>query len=167
LRRRRGETIAWHGTVPPQKWMNFSTEMLSRFASAPGLKLEVSFEVPPGEGTPEARREEVRAALRELGLAEDLGTHKRSPVVRDVTQPPCPALLNLPTGSTLGGTARLQGRGGVARTGPGCRRGRRGKGESRPEHDRISRNCLRRSAHWRLAVWDVTRLPPAPSDCHG
>src|SRR5512135_2457884 len=41
LRRRRGETIAWHGTVPPQKWMNFSTEMLSRFASAAGLELEV------------------------------------------------------------------------------------------------------------------------------
>ena len=75
LRRRRGERIAWHGTVPPQKWMNFSTTVLSRFASTPGLKLEVSFEGPPGEGTPEARREEVRAALRELGLAEALGTH--------------------------------------------------------------------------------------------
>ena len=70
-----GKGIAWCGTVPPQKWMNFSTTVLSRFASTPGLKLEVSFVVPLGEGTPEAKREEVRAALRELGLAEALGTH--------------------------------------------------------------------------------------------
>jgi hypothetical protein len=73
LRRRRDEGIAWHGTVPPQKWMNFSTKGLSRFAATPGLKLEVSFEGPPGEETTEAKREETKAALRELGLAEDLG----------------------------------------------------------------------------------------------
>ena len=47
----------------------------SRLASTLGLKLEVSFEVPPGEGTTGARGEEVRVALRMLGLAEDLGTH--------------------------------------------------------------------------------------------
>jgi hypothetical protein len=46
----------------------------SRLASTLGLKLEVSFEVPPGEGTTEAKREETKAALRELGLAENLGT---------------------------------------------------------------------------------------------
>ncbi|HMB05848.1 MAG TPA: hypothetical protein VKP69_19190 [Isosphaeraceae bacterium] len=46
----------------------------SRLASTLGLKLEVSFEVPPSEGTTGARWEEARAALRELGLAEDLGT---------------------------------------------------------------------------------------------
>ena len=63
MRRRRGERIAWHGTVPPQKWMNFSTKVLSRFASTPGLKPEVSFEVPPSEGAAEAEREETRAAL--------------------------------------------------------------------------------------------------------
>ena len=53
--------------------MNFYTKVLSRFASTPGLKLEVSFEVPPGEGATEARLEETKAALRELGLAEDVG----------------------------------------------------------------------------------------------
>jgi hypothetical protein len=54
--------------------MNFSTTVLSRFAATPGLKLEVSFEGPPGEGTTEAKREETKAALRKLGRAEDLGT---------------------------------------------------------------------------------------------
>jgi hypothetical protein len=51
-----------------------TTKVLSRFAATPGLKLEVSFKVPPGEGTTEAKREETKAALRELGLVEDLGT---------------------------------------------------------------------------------------------
>jgi hypothetical protein len=55
--------------------MNFSTKGPSRFASTPGLKPEVSFEVPPSEGATEARREETKAALRELGLVEDLGSH--------------------------------------------------------------------------------------------
>jgi hypothetical protein len=44
----------------------------SRLASTPGLKLEVSFEGPPGKGVTEAKRERARVALRELGLAEDL-----------------------------------------------------------------------------------------------
>jgi hypothetical protein len=45
----------------------------SRLASTRGLKLEVSFEGPPGEGTPGAKREGARVAMRELGLAENLG----------------------------------------------------------------------------------------------
>jgi hypothetical protein len=64
--------IGWRGTVPPQKWMNFYTKVLSRFAATPGLKLEVSFEVPAGESVTDAKRDEVRAALRELGLSDQL-----------------------------------------------------------------------------------------------
>jgi hypothetical protein len=67
--------IAWRGAVPPQKWMNFYTKVLSRFAATPGLKLEVSFEVPPGDAATDAKREEVQSALRELGLAEGFGSH--------------------------------------------------------------------------------------------
>jgi hypothetical protein len=63
--------LAWRGTVPPQKWMNFYTKVLSRFASYPGLTLEVSFRVAPGEEVTEAKIEEAKAALRELGLPED------------------------------------------------------------------------------------------------
>jgi hypothetical protein len=63
--------LSWRGTVPPQKWMNFYTKVLSRFASYPGLKLEVSFRVAPGAEVTEAKIEEARAALRELGLSED------------------------------------------------------------------------------------------------
>ena len=53
--------------------MNFSTKVLSRCASTPGLKLQVSSKVSPGEGATEAKREETKAVLRKLGLAEDLG----------------------------------------------------------------------------------------------
>ncbi len=63
--------FSWKGAVPPQKWMNFYTKVLSRFASQPGLKLEVSFQVGPDEGASEAKIEEAKAALRELGLSED------------------------------------------------------------------------------------------------
>jgi hypothetical protein len=60
--------IRWQGNVPPQKWMNFYTKVLSRFASTPGLQLAVSFEVPPESSVTKAQIEETRTALRELGL---------------------------------------------------------------------------------------------------
>jgi hypothetical protein len=62
--------MRWQGNVPPQKWMNFYTKVLSRFASTPGLKLTVTFEVPPG--LTKAQIEETRTALRELGLDDNL-----------------------------------------------------------------------------------------------
>jgi len=64
--------FAWQGTVPPQKWMNFYTKVLSSLVSTPGLKLEVHFEVPHGDTTTEAKIEAARAALRDLGLSEDV-----------------------------------------------------------------------------------------------
>ena len=79
-----GKGIAWRATVPPQKGMNFSTKVLSRCASTPGLKLQVSFEEPPSERATEAKREETKAALRELARAEDLGTRSIVVAVRDV-----------------------------------------------------------------------------------
>jgi hypothetical protein len=64
--------IRWQGNVPPQKWMNFYTKVLSRFASTPGLRLTVSFEMPPESSITRAQIEETRTALRELGLDENL-----------------------------------------------------------------------------------------------
>lgn len=64
--------IRWQGEVPPQKWMNFYTKVLSRFVAAKGLKLTVTFEVPPGEAVTKAKIDEAKTALRELGLSEDI-----------------------------------------------------------------------------------------------
>ncbi len=60
--------IRWRGTVPTQKWMNFYTKVLTRFASNPGLKLEVSFEAPIERKQAEGKVQETRAGLKELGL---------------------------------------------------------------------------------------------------
>ncbi len=70
-----GKGCAWQGTVPPQKWMNFYTKVLSPLVSTtPGLKLQVQFEVPPGDPTIDAKVDAAKAALRDLGLPEDVQT---------------------------------------------------------------------------------------------
>jgi hypothetical protein len=60
--------IRWRGNVPPQKWMNFYTKVLSRFASSPGLKPEVSLQVPVEGSQSQSKVEETRSGLNELGL---------------------------------------------------------------------------------------------------
>ncbi len=67
--------IRWSGEVPPQKWMNFYTKVLSRFAATPGLKLTISVEVSPSDGLSKQSLEETQNALRELGL-DDRVTEK-------------------------------------------------------------------------------------------
>jgi len=64
--------IRWSGDVPPQKWMNFYTKVLSRFASSPELKLTVSFEVPAEKDTGGAKADETRSGLKELGLDDNV-----------------------------------------------------------------------------------------------
>ena len=60
--------IAWSGDVPPQKWMNFYTKVLSRFAGTQDLRLTISIEVTPPTGLSKQVLEETQNSLRELGL---------------------------------------------------------------------------------------------------
>ncbi len=64
--------MRWTGEVPPQKWMNFYTKVLSRYATGANLKLNVGFEVITEEGLPPHRIEETKALLRELGLDDEV-----------------------------------------------------------------------------------------------
>lgn len=64
--------LRWSGDVPPQKWMNFYTKVLAKYATTGGLKLRVSFEVAPDGGLLPQRLEEAKAVLRELGLDDDV-----------------------------------------------------------------------------------------------
>ena len=64
--------FTWSGDVPHQKWMNFYTKVLSRFATGGGLKLTVAIEVTPPGGTTVSKAEETKVALRELGMAENV-----------------------------------------------------------------------------------------------
>ena len=62
--------LVWSGEVPHQKWMNFYTKVLSKFASTPGLKLTLRVEVAPVEGLSTQKVDETKVALRELGLKD-------------------------------------------------------------------------------------------------
>jgi hypothetical protein len=64
--------LKWTGEVPAQKWMNFYTKVLSKFASARGLKLTVKVEVSPDGGVSKQKLDETKSALRELGLNDDV-----------------------------------------------------------------------------------------------
>ena len=64
--------FTWTGEVLPQKWVNFYTKVLSRFATSGGLSLTVTASISPADGVSKNRAEETRAALRELGLQDDL-----------------------------------------------------------------------------------------------
>lgn len=60
-------SIKWSGTVPPQKWMNFYTKVVGRFANTPRLTISVSFSVPSEQEQSKAKTEKTRAARKKLG----------------------------------------------------------------------------------------------------
>jgi len=64
--------VNWHGDVPPQKWMNFYTKVLSKFAAQSGLKIGLNVEIAPEEGVSNQKVDEIKVALRELGLSDDV-----------------------------------------------------------------------------------------------
>jgi hypothetical protein len=64
--------IKWSGDVPPQKWMNFYTKVLSRFAGTSGLKITIQIDVSPPDGLSKQTLDETKGALRELGLKDEL-----------------------------------------------------------------------------------------------
>ncbi len=66
------QIIRWHGTVPTQKWMNFYTKVLSKFATTQDLRLEVSFEAKVDHEQADGKTSETKSALRELGLDDNV-----------------------------------------------------------------------------------------------
>jgi hypothetical protein len=64
--------LTWTGELLPQKWMNFYTKVLAKFASSGGLKISVTIEVEPTTGLSKQKIDETRTALRELGLGDDV-----------------------------------------------------------------------------------------------
>jgi hypothetical protein len=68
-------SIRWTGDVPAQKWMNFYTKVLSRFATTAGLRLHIQVEVAPTDGLSKQQVEDARNALKELGLEPTITEH--------------------------------------------------------------------------------------------
>ncbi len=62
--------IRWSGEVPAQKWMNFYTKVLAKYATSGNLKLEVTFEAQQDDALSEHQLEETKAKLRELVLCQ-------------------------------------------------------------------------------------------------
>lgn len=65
-------SIRWAGEVPAQKWMNFYTKVLTRLGIGARLKLTVSVDYQIDGEVPPQKLDEVRAALKELGLNDQL-----------------------------------------------------------------------------------------------
>jgi hypothetical protein len=63
-------SLSWEGQVPAQKWMNFYTKVLSKFAASKGLKLTVRFDFSADVPISQQKIEETKVALRELGLED-------------------------------------------------------------------------------------------------
>lgn len=70
------QSLAWSGEVPSAKWMKFYTGVLSKFATASGLKVTVRFEISPQDGVSKQKVEETRNALKDLGLPDAVETKK-------------------------------------------------------------------------------------------
>ncbi|MCD4845168.1 MAG: hypothetical protein K8R25_11850 [Methanosarcinales archaeon] len=64
--------ITWDGEIPSQKWMNFYTKVLSKFANENDLRLILKVEVALKDGISNQKIEETRIALRELGLDDQV-----------------------------------------------------------------------------------------------
>lgn len=62
------DQLTWSGEVAPQKWTQFYTKVLSKFAANKDLKLKLKVEVVVDGEVSEQRLEETRIALQELGL---------------------------------------------------------------------------------------------------
>jgi hypothetical protein len=60
--------LTWSGEIPSQKWMNFYTKVLTKLGIGSGLTITVKVECAPESGVSPQKADEIRSALRELGL---------------------------------------------------------------------------------------------------
>ena len=70
----RSRKLRWKGELPILKWTNFYMKMFTPYAQAGGVKIRLEIEL-PANGTEQqisSQRDKVKAALRELGLADDV-----------------------------------------------------------------------------------------------
>jgi hypothetical protein len=66
------QRLVWTGAVPWQKWQNFYMRVVSKFVINQGVTLTVKLEVNQEAGLSQQQIDEVRLALRELGLVDEV-----------------------------------------------------------------------------------------------
>jgi hypothetical protein len=64
--------LSWSGEIPAQKWMNFYTKILSKYAVGNKMKITLNIEVKQIAGISSQKIEETKTALRELGMGDDV-----------------------------------------------------------------------------------------------
>ncbi len=64
--------LSWQGKIQPQKWMNFYTKVLSKYATGDGLEITLKVDISPSNGISKQKIEETKVALRELGLDDEV-----------------------------------------------------------------------------------------------
>jgi len=62
--------LVWSGDIPAQKWSNYYMKVLTRFVSNNEVKLTLQVEIRNGSGISAHQVEEMRVALRELGVGD-------------------------------------------------------------------------------------------------
>ncbi len=65
-------SFSWSGDVAPQKWTNLYMKVLSKLVSKGDLKINVSIEATLKEPASEQQMDEIKAALRGLGLDDEI-----------------------------------------------------------------------------------------------
>ena len=68
------QILKWTGVITPQKWMNFYTRILSKFARNKNLKLTLTVSISVEGDISTQKIEETKVGLQELGLDSDLET---------------------------------------------------------------------------------------------
>jgi len=66
--------LVWQGEIPPQKWSQFYMRVVGKVATIQGLKLSVKLDLNTQGGISPSQVEDLRAALRELGLNDAIET---------------------------------------------------------------------------------------------
>jgi hypothetical protein len=64
--------LSWKGEIPPQKWTQFYTKVLTKFATDKTLTMKLKVEIEVEGDVSEQKRNETRVALQELGLSDGL-----------------------------------------------------------------------------------------------
>jgi hypothetical protein len=64
--------LIWSGEVAPQKWSQLYMKVLTKLVSSGDVRLRVDIEATLKDGPIDQRVEETKAALRELGLSDEV-----------------------------------------------------------------------------------------------
>ncbi len=64
--------LEWRGSIPPQKWMNFYTQVLSKLVANRELDVDINIGFSAQGDLSPQKLDEIRAALQDLGLDDDV-----------------------------------------------------------------------------------------------